>query len=136
MTEIINMKDINNLKCKFKDSKTFDERLMESKKITDKYPNRIPIIINKSDESTLNDIDKQKYLVPNDLTFSQFVYIVRKRINLNESSALFLFINNKIVPSNKSMKEVYDVDKDSDGFLYINYTNENTFGNLIIIKSM
>ena len=128
MTDIINMTDINKLKCKFKDSKTFDERLVESNKITEKYPNRIPIIINKSEESTLKDIDKQKYLVPNELTFSQFVYIVRKRIHLNESESLFLFINNKLVPSNKSMKEVYDVDKDNDGFLYDNYTNENTFG--------
>ena len=128
MTDIINMTDINKLKCKFKDSKTFDERLVESNKITEKYPNRIPIIINKSEESTLKDIDKQKYLVPNELTFSQFVYIVRKRIHLNESESLFLFINNKLVPSNKSMKEVYDVDKDNDGFLYVNYTNENTFG--------
>tara|TARA_B110001469_G_C9615837_1_gene306583 strand:+ start:19 stop:405 length:387 start_codon:yes stop_codon:yes gene_type:complete len=128
MTDIINMADINKLKCKFKDSKTFDERLVESVKIRGKYPNRIPIIINKSEHSTLNDIDKQKYLVPNELTFSQFVYIVRKRINLSESESLFLFINNKLIPSNKSMKEVYDVDKDHDGFLYVNYTNENTFG--------
>ena len=61
-------------------------------------------------------------------SFSQFLYIVRKRINLNQSEALFLFVNNKLVPSNKSIFDVYDKEQDKDGFLYIIYNNENTFG--------
>ena len=122
------MTDIKDLKCTFKSSKSLEDRISESKKIIEKYPDRIPIIVEKSADSNLKDIDKQKYLVPKELTFSQFLYIIRKRIHLNEAEALFIFINNKLVPSNKSMNEVYDVDKDEDGFLYVTYTNENTFG--------
>jgi GABA(A) receptor-associated protein len=126
--DIIKMTDIKDLKCTFKSSKSLEDRISESKKIIEKYPDRIPIIVEKSADSNLKDIDKQKYLVPKELTFSQFLYIIRKRIHLNEAEALFIFINNKLVPSNKSMNEVYDVDKDEDGFLYVTYTNENTFG--------
>lgn len=122
------MTDVNDLRCKFKDSKSLESRIAESTKIIEKYPDRVPIIVEICDDSTLKNIDKNKYLVPKDLTFSQFLYIIRKRINLNEAEALFLFINGKLVPSNKSMNEVYEVDKDEDGFLYVNYTNENTFG--------
>ena len=122
------MTDIKDLKCTFKSSKSLEDRISESNKIIEKYPDRIPIIVEKSADSNLKDIDKQKYLVPKELTFSQFLYIIRKRIHLNEAEALFIFINNKLVPSNKSMNEVYDVDKDEDGFLYVTYTNENTFG--------
>jgi GABA(A) receptor-associated protein len=126
--DIIKMTDVKDLRCKFKDSKSLESRIAESTKIIEKYPDRVPIIVEICDDSTLKNIDKNKYLVPKDLTFSQFLYIIRKRINLNEAEALFLFINGKLVPSNKSMNEVYEVDKDEDGFLYVNYTNENTFG--------
>ena len=122
------MSKIEDLKCSFRDSKSLDDRIAESEKIIEKYPDRIPIIVEKCTESTLKDIDKQKYLVPKDLTFSQFLYIIRKRINLNEAEALFLFVNNKLVPSNMSINEIYNSDKCEDGFLYVNYTNENTFG--------
>lgn len=122
------MSDIKDLPLSFKNSKTLEERIAESKKIREKYPERIPIIVEKNETSNVKEIDKKKYLVPKDLSFSQFLFIVRKRINLNQSEALFLFVNNKLVPSNKSIAEVYDKEQDKDGFLYIIYNNENTFG--------
>ena len=125
----INMDTINNMKCTFKKSKTFEERCKESTKIKEKYPDRIPVIVEKSDKCTLtHDIDKQKYLVPRSLSCSQFLYIIRKRINIGESESLFIFINNNLIPSSKTIDEIYNTDKDSDGFLYVMYTNENTFG--------
>ena len=78
----------------FKKSKTENERLTESSKIIEKYPNRIPIIIEKDKKSKIKDIDKNKFLVPNDMTLGQFMYVIRKRIKLDSSQALFFFINN------------------------------------------
>ena len=51
----------------YKKSKTFEERSSESSNIIQKYPNRIPIIVEKSKGCKLIDIDKNKYLVPNDM---------------------------------------------------------------------
>ena len=113
----------------FKKDNNFEARLAESSKIMNKYPMRVPIIVEKCSKSTaINDIDKNKYLVPKDLNMNQFVYIIRKRIKIDKSQSIFIMINNSLCPSNTPMGVVYETHKDKDGFLYIKYTNENTFG--------
>ena len=74
------------------------------------------------------NIDKNKYLVSGDMTMSQFIYIIRKRIQLKSSEALFFFVNNILCNNSQSMIEIYNLYKDKDGFLYIEYSSENTFG--------
>ena len=112
----------------YKKQKTFDERLIESTNIMTKYPGKIPIIVSKSDKFRLNDIDKNKYLVSSELTLSQFIYTVRKRINLDASQSLFFFIDNTVPKNSAPLGEIYNIHKEKDGFLYIVYTSENTFG--------
>ena len=107
---------------------TFDKRLSESSRIMKKYPKRIPVIVEKQINSSVNEIDKKKYLVPQELTISQFIYVIRKRIKLSDEQALFIFINNIIPSSQKLIKEIYQTEKNKDGFLYVEYTSENTFG--------
>ena len=96
--------------------------------LRDKYPDRIPVIVNKSKHCDLNDIDKFKYLVPDNYTVGQFVYVIRKRIVLPKEKAIFVFIENVLPPTSALMSEMYDKYKDKDGFLYITYSGENTFG--------
>jgi GABA(A) receptor-associated protein len=115
----------------YKITKTFDERANESKEITDKYPNRIPLIVEKLDNKNDNiipKIDKNKYLVPDDLTVGQLVYVVRKRIKITPEKAIFIFCDNKLLNSGLTMREVYENHKDKDGFVYIIYSGESTFG--------
>jgi GABA(A) receptor-associated protein len=107
---------------------TFDVRKNESRKITLKYPTKIPIIVEKYNKCKLNDIDKKKYLVPKDMLMSQFIYVIRKRIKLTESQALFVMVNNQLASSNAQLADVYEKYCNEDGFLYITYTSENTFG--------
>jgi GABA(A) receptor-associated protein len=109
-------------------NKPLGERLTESKKIIDKYPNRVPIIVTKNNKCKLKNIDKNKYLVPNEMTIGHFVYTIRKRLQLEPQLALFFFINNKVVATSSIMLEIYNNDKNEDGFLYITYQDENTFG--------
>ena len=42
------------------------KRKQESEKVREKYPERIPIIIEKDPNSKIKDLDKTKFLVPND----------------------------------------------------------------------
>ena len=112
----------------FKTKNDFAQRLSESNKIMEKYPQRVPIIVEKCNKSQINDIDKHKYLVPKDLNMNQFVYIIRKRIKLDKSQSIFLMVNNTVCPSNIPICNVYNDHKDEDGFLYVKYTGENTFG--------
>lgn len=115
----------------FKTKHTYNERKAESQRIMTKYPDRIPIICEKNIKSHKTpDIDKTKYLVPHDLTVGHFLYVIRKRLKINQETAIFLFIENKgIIPSSISLiTEIYNFHKDDDGFLYLTYSFENVFG--------
>lgn len=112
----------------FKTEHELPSRTAEASRIRSKYPDRIPVICERSQGSDIDDIDKKKYLVPADLTVGQFIYVVRKRIKLRPDKSLFLFINGKLPPSSQLMATIYDENKDEDGFLYILYSGENTFG--------
>lgn len=112
----------------FKNNNTFEKRCEESNKIMKKYPNRIPIIVEKGNKCTFNKISKNKYLAPKDLKMNEFIYTIRRNIKLDKSQAIFVMIGYKIPPSNVSLGEIYEDNKDEDGFLYVTYTSENTFG--------
>lgn len=115
----------------FKKEHSFNDRRNESSKIIVKYPDRIPVICEKSkSKNDIPTIDKIKYLVPADLTAGQFVYVIRNRMKLTPEKAIFLFVGNSIIPPTISIMNVlYEQYKDPDGFLYIVYSGENTFGN-------
>lgn len=108
----------------------FDKRKLEASRIREKYPNRIPIILEKDINCrTVDDIDKKKFLVPNDLTMGQFQYVVRKRLKtLGADQGLFFFIDNTMPAANQILAQLYDAHGHDDGFLYVVFSGENTFG--------
>ncbi|WBW72711.1 autophagy associated protein Atg8 [Schizosaccharomyces osmophilus] len=116
------------MRSQFKDDFSFEKRKTESQRIREKYPDRIPVICEKVDKSDIAAIDKKKYLVPSDLTVGQFVYVIRKRIKLSPEKAIFIFIDEILPPTAALMSTIYDEHKSEDGFLYITYSGENTFG--------
>ena len=120
---------MNSLKP-FKNQHTFEERLAESNRVINKYPDRIPIVCQRSQNAARDCpyIDKIKYLVPRDLTMGQFLYVIRKRMSLPSEKALFVFVNNSIPPTTQMVGDIYNRYKDIDGFLYLYYSYENTFG--------
>lgn len=114
----------------YKTIKSFTERLEETHKIIEKYPDRIPCILEKIDEnnSNLPSIDKKKFLVPEDLTMAQFMYVIRKRLNLSAEQAIFIFCNGQLVLNQTNMIQLYEKNKDKDNYLYLHYSGESTFG--------
>ncbi|KAG5516464.1 hypothetical protein RHGRI_037245 [Rhododendron griersonianum] len=108
----------------------FERRQTEAARIREKYPERIPVIVERAERSDVPEVDKKKYLVPADLTVGQFVYVVRKRIKLSAEKAIFVFVNNVLPPTAALMSAIYEENKDEDGFLYMTYSGENTFGSL------
>ena len=113
----------------FRTEHSQEKHTAEARRIRSKYPDRIPVICEKDPKDhNIADIDKKKYLVPADLTVGQFVYVIRKRIKINPEKAIFTFVNGKLPPTSQLMSNIYDENKDEDGFLYITYSGENTFG--------
>lgn len=113
----------------YKNIKSFEERIDETVKILEKYPDRIPCILEKINDNTdVPNIDKKKFLIPPDLTMSQFMYVVRKRLNLGPEKAIFVFCKGKLLLNQSSMKNIYNENKDKDNYLYLEYSGESTFG--------
>ncbi|KAE8672133.1 Autophagy-related protein 8C [Hibiscus syriacus] len=125
-------------KSSFKIEHDFEKRRAEAARIRAKYPDRIPVIVEKIKGNDIPNIDRRSeqqfdakcsilYLVPADLTVGQFVYVIRKRIKLSAERAIFLFVDNVLPPTGAIMSTIYDEKKDEDGFLYVTYSGENTF---------
>jgi GABA(A) receptor-associated protein len=113
----------------FQQNFSFEQRLNESLRIREKYPDRIPIICERmKTEKKLPNIDKNKYLVPSDLTIGQFIFVIKKRLKVSSEVALFFLINENICSNSELLSTIYEKNKQNDGFLYIGYAGENTFG--------
>ena len=69
----------------------------------------------------------RRFLVPSDLTVAQFVYVIRKRVSLKPSEAIWVFVEREVrgkrkltlPPTSALLGQLYDDAKDDDGFLYL-----------------
>jgi GABA(A) receptor-associated protein len=112
------------------ENKTFEEKKHHSNKLLYKYPERIPLVIEKNEHIIL---ENYKYLLPKNMTMCQFMAIIRTKMNIASKQALFTFVKSSdqsysLVPMNESIENIYSTHKNEDGFLYIKFGIENTFG--------
>lgn len=112
----------------FRERYTLDERCREYKRVMHKRTGYIPTIL-ESGSLEVPPIDKEKYMIPQDLNGAQLIYIIRRRMHMKPSQALFLLCNKKMITATDTIRNIYSRHKNSDdGFLYITYTLENAFG--------
>jgi len=117
----------------FQSQYTLEERQKEFAKIMSKYPDRIPVICErgKTDKETPT-LQKVKYLFAKDLTFASLIMAIRKQMGaaLAADKALFFMLDNNIIPAtNALLADLYEQHKSKDdGYLYITYSAESTFG--------
>ncbi|XP_031718701.1 microtubule-associated proteins 1A/1B light chain 3C [Anarrhichthys ocellatus] len=114
----------------FKQRKCLETRKDEVCTIRTKFPNKLPVIVERYiREKTLPLLDKTKFLVPFELTLGQFLSLLRNKISLESTQALFLLVAEKSMSCmSSSMGEVYSHHSDTDGFLYITYASQEVFG--------
>lgn len=93
--------------------------------IKEKYSMYIPILV----RSNKIKLTQYKYLVNEDVTISQFMTIIKKKVELKSYEALYLFINNTIPAGSMSLISLYRLHKDPKiDMLIITVCKENTFG--------
>jgi GABA(A) receptor-associated protein len=93
-----------------------------------KYPNRIPVIVYTSNSNN-PPISKSKFLVESSMSMANFMAVLKNYIKIDKSDAIFLFTEkNTLIPNSWQISNVYYTSKNEDGFLYIEYCLENTFG--------
>ncbi|XP_043342077.1 microtubule-associated proteins 1A/1B light chain 3C isoform X1 [Cervus elaphus] len=139
----------------FKQRKSLATRREEVAGIRVKFPGKIPVIVERYPrEKFLPRLDKTKFLVPQELTMTQFLSVIRfmgcfqdllnqnlwdgvhfqqdsprSRMVLGATEAFYLLVNNKSLGSmNVTMAEIYRDYKDEDGFVYMTYASQEMFG--------
>jgi GABA(A) receptor-associated protein len=96
--------------------------------LQNKYPDKVPVIVSRAADSKLPDIDQRKYLVHNEATVGQFLFIVRQRVQLEPHQALFFLVNGTVLaPVSKTVRELYDEYAD-EHVLHLVFREESTFG--------
>ncbi|KAG8129697.1 hypothetical protein E2320_016353 [Naja naja] len=80
-------------------------------------------------EKTLPQLDRIKFLVSPDISMSQFIFTLRTRLSLTATQAFYLLVNNQTLPCpSLTILEIYNDNKDEDGFLYMTYASQEMFG--------
>lgn len=115
----------------FKRATPLDQRRAVAQRIRDKYPDRVPVIVERATTGAGNvpKAEKSKYLVNCETTVAAMLLEIRRQIKLSSDQALFFFVGNGVLPPTAALlSQIYDRFHDDDGFLYMAYASENTFG--------
>eukprot|EP00300_Choanocystis_sp_HF-7_P030205 c38977_g1_i1.p2 GENE.c38977_g1_i1~~c38977_g1_i1.p2 ORF type:complete len:145 (+),score=20.21 c38977_g1_i1:56-436(+) len=112
----------------FKKSMTEAQRREHAEKLRAKYPERLPIICEKAENSADLNLRKTKFLVPGTMNVGQFLHVVRKHAELTPSTAVYLFCKGVVPPTDMEMRTLYEAHKDVDSFVYLAISQESTFG--------
>lgn len=123
-------KDINSNTNGIKKIKTIEIRKEEVLAIRNRFPTKIPIIVQRfCKETHLPHLDKSKFLVPQEITMSQFLTVIRNRMKVTSTQALYLLVNNRsMISLSLTLAEVYTEYCGPDGFLYVTYASQEVFG--------
>jgi GABA(A) receptor-associated protein len=118
----------NKFQSKYKQTHTFEYRKSQSDKARELHPDRLPVICEKVERSDIADLEKHKLLIPSDASVGLLVLIIRKRVMIGPEKGVFLFLGKSTPANSVPMSVLYAKYKDEDGFLYVKYSGENTFG--------
>ena len=111
-------------------------RLAKAQQLRKKYPDRIPIILDRANTATPKP-SSHRFLVPTQLrddqgqmtTVGHFLRIVRSHIpHLTADQAIYLFVNNTLPALSAPLSQLYNDHQEKDGFLYLTFSIESTFG--------
>jgi GABA(A) receptor-associated protein len=102
------------------------ERKQLSAALLIKYPNSIPVFLIRGSNDAPN-LPRRKILVAKESSMGEFMFNLNALVTHKQS--FYLFINGNVLPtSTDKIISVYEKYRHADGFLYITYYSENTFG--------
>lgn len=106
----------------------------EAQRMRERYPDRVPVICERSPYSELPEIEKKKFIVPGAMLCGEFKYIVHKHVaqamggHLGAEQTIYIFVNGVSPKTSTPMSELYHQLQAGDGFLHVRYAAENTLG--------
>jgi GABA(A) receptor-associated protein len=118
----------NNTQNTYQKLFSFEQRFNESSKNMYSNPKHVAVYIEKSKNSKIEDLNKHKFLICKETTVGFLVKLVRERLQVKAEKGIYLYVGNTIPTSSSLIGDVYDLHHDADGFLYLYFDVESTFG--------
>eukprot|EP00092_Neocalanus_flemingeri_P099904 GFUD01127520.1.p1 GENE.GFUD01127520.1~~GFUD01127520.1.p1 ORF type:complete len:165 (+),score=36.54 GFUD01127520.1:66-497(+) len=124
----INMSKRN--KKSYRQRLELEDRRKECAESRMRYPTKILLVIEKHRaEKSLEEIDKIKWLVPQEMTLLQLSSVLKQRLKCPQHQQLFLTINGREFPPLLSpLASLHSQFCDEDGFLYLSYSSQECYG--------
>ncbi len=107
---------------------SFNDRKDLAEELQGLYKDKICLHLNRRTKKD-PEISKHRFLVPKEMTITEFTHTVRHRINkLNPYESVFLMCRDYMLSGNESFEQLHYIYKNPDEILYLTYIVENTFG--------
>jgi len=120
----------------------YDIRRKETHRILQKYPDRVPIILEPATriQRTRHPLPKGmsniKFLIPKEFPSTSIYFLLRKKLDIYPEDAIFVYLHDPhnqyreilLNASDKTMGDWYTEFADTDGLLYLSYADLETFG--------
>jgi GABA(A) receptor-associated protein len=108
----------------YQEQYSLERRTMESNRLIQSNPGYIPVIVEKIEACSANTC--RKYIICGDRTVGEFIQLIRKRASLEQDETIFLSARDAVLTDDSApMSQIFDDFKDSDGFLYINFSTRS-----------
>ena len=110
---------------------SFERRVRQTDMMCTRYPDKVPVMLGEHrDAGNQPSLKKKKFMIPRNVTCAQFIVMIRERIQLQPTQTLFFMTVPKhhLICGTTTIGELYDKEKNDDGFLYVVYALEHSFG--------
>jgi len=98
-------------------------------RLLEKYPNKIPCIIQRDLRcNNIPNLKRKKYLLQKNIVVSDLLYYIRRQLTVPPHISVYILIGNSLPSLNQTLSLLYEEEKAADGLLYIYFATESTFG--------
>lgn len=102
-----------------------EQRKLEVRKVISRFPDKVPLIIERRYGVDIPKVGKSRFLAPLDLTIDQLIFIVRTRMCESYKHDIYLYVGDRMLQLQQLVGDIYSMFKDrEDGFLYLSYSNK------------
>ena len=102
---------------------------MDALKVLEKYPRKIPCIIQRDLRcNNIPNLKRKKYLLQKNIVVSDLLYYIRRQLTVPPHISVYILIGNSLPSLNQTLSLLYEEEKAADGLLYIYFATESTFG--------
>lgn len=104
-----------------------DSQQIKNLRLKAKYPGKLMVLVFA--HSSLPS-RHHKFLIEPNTMVAEFIFLMRKRVEVESDAAYFLLVSNKVmIPTMKTIGEIHQEYKDHESdILYLNWIGESTFG--------